>query len=318
VVEGAGEKASITISAYDRNGTKLTSAQRELVPGQHLQLNGFLQSTPTDDGRLEIEVTSGSGKVYAYGSVVDNRTNDPILVHAVNLDDAATDHQVLAGIADYDTGLASWRSDVRLYNAESTAQTATLTFYPSLDPASSKSIQVTLDPGEIEALDDVLDASFGVTNGGGAIHVRTASAAKVIASARTYNKTSNGTYGQFLPAFREDDGIGEGDPPLQILQLEQSKRYRTNIGLFEMSGKAATVEISAVIPGSALTAKYPPVELDPYEFIQLVGPLKAMGTGNSYNTRVSVRVKDGDGVVAAYASVIDETTQDPIYVPSQQ
>ncbi|HEY0591168.1 MAG TPA: hypothetical protein VGF40_05345, partial [Thermoanaerobaculia bacterium] len=134
VVEGAGEKATVTISAYDRTGTKLTSVERALVPGQHLQINGLLQSTPTDDGRLEIEVTSGSGKVYAYGSVVDNRTNDPILVHAVSLDDAATDHQVLAGIADYDTGLASWRSDVRLYNAEATAQTATLTFYPSLDP----------------------------------------------------------------------------------------------------------------------------------------------------------------------------------------
>ncbi len=319
IVEGSGEAAAVTIAVFDRTGTKLTTLAKSLVPGQHMQLNSVLQGLSVDDGRFEVEVTSGNGKVYAYASLVDNRTNDPMLIRAVNLDEAATDHQVLAGIADYDTGAASWRSDVRLYNAGASAETATLTFYPTLDPSSSKAIQVTLDPGEVEQLDDILASDFAATNTGGAIHITTAAEAKLVASARTYNLTANGTFGQFIPAFREQDGISKGDPPLQILQLEHSTDFRTNIGLFEMSGKAGvtTVEITAVVPGSRVTAKMP-VELDPYEFTQLIGPLKAMGIGTAYNTRVSIRVKDGDGTVAAYASVIDESTQDPIYVPSQQ
>jgi len=39
--------------------------------------------------------------------------------------------------------------------------------------------------------------------------------------------------------------------------------------------------------------------------------------GNVYNGRVSVRVIDGTGKVAAYGSVIDNRTQDPTYVPAE-
>ncbi len=307
----------MAVSAYDGDGKLQSSFTKSLKPGEHMQLNSVLQGLTLDDGRFEIAVTSSTGKVFAYASVVDNQTNDPMLIHAVNLDDASTDHQVLAGVADLDTGIASWRTDVRLYNAEKTSIAATLTFYPTLDPASSKSIQVTLQPGEIEQLDDVLASHFGLTNVGGVIHVTTQAAAKLVASARTYNETTSGTYGQFIPAFREENGIAKGDPPLQILQLELSKGYRTNIGLFEMSGKAATVELTAVIPESRVTPKLS-VPLQAYEFTQLVGALKSMGLDPAYNARVSIRVKDGQGTVAAYASVVDNTTQDPIYVPSQQ
>jgi hypothetical protein len=37
----------------------------------------------------------------------------------------------------------------------------------------------------------------------------------------------------------------------------------------------------------------------------------------AYNTRVTVRVIDGDGKVSAYASVVDQKTQDPNYVNAQ-
>lgn len=82
-----------------------------------------------------------------------------------------------------------------------------------------------------------------------------------------------------------------------------------------------------LITGTSLTAEVPPesrvtpklsVTLEAYEFTQLVGALKSMGLDPAYNARVSIRVKDGEGTVAAYASVVDNTTQDPIYVPSQQ
>jgi hypothetical protein len=36
-----------------------------------------------------------------------------------------------------------------------------------------------------------------------------------------------------------------------------------------------------------------------------------------YNGRVTVRVLDGAGRVAAYGSVVDNRTVDPTYVPSQ-
>jgi hypothetical protein len=45
--------------------------------------------------------------------------------------------------------------------------------------------------------------------------------------------------------------------------------------------------------------------------------IRDLGLGNAYNARIAVRVIDGTGRVTAYGSVIDETTNDPTYVPAQ-
>jgi len=46
--------------------------------------------------------------------------------------------------------------------------------------------------------------------------------------------------------------------------------------------------------------------------------LQSLGLSNIYNARVSLRVVDGDGKVAAYGSVIDQLTQDATYIPAQK
>ena len=50
--------------------------------------------------------------------------------------------------------------------------------------------------------------------------------------------TSTGTLGQFIPGVTPNEAAGNGEGSLQLLQLEQSDRYRTNIGLAETTGPA--------------------------------------------------------------------------------
>jgi hypothetical protein len=45
--------------------------------------------------------------------------------------------------------------------------------------------------------------------------------------------------------------------------------------------------------------------------------ISSLGLGAAYNARLSVRVIEGAGKVTAYGSVVDQTTQDPTYVPAQ-
>jgi hypothetical protein len=52
-------------------------------------------------------------------------------------------------------------------------------------------------------------------------------------------------------------------------------------------------------------------------FVQ-VPLIQSLGLTNVYNARISLRVVDGDGKISAYGSVIDQTTQDPTYVPAQK
>src|SRR5581483_7214494 len=82
LVEAAGENATVLIHVYDITGHDLARIPQSLLPGEHLQLNNFLQTNGISlaDGRIEVEVTSATGKVSAYASVVDNLTNDPLVV----------------------------------------------------------------------------------------------------------------------------------------------------------------------------------------------------------------------------------------------
>jgi hypothetical protein len=135
-----------------------------------------------------------------------------------------------------------------------------------------------------------------------------------VATARTYNQTSAGTYGQFIPGVSPQESVGLGDRTLQILQLESSTRFRTNIGVTETSGQETTVLVTA-IPSDSKVAASTQITLAPNEFRQF--SLDAFGLGTLYNARVTVKVIGGTGKVTAYGSVIDQQTQDPTYVVAQ-
>jgi hypothetical protein len=316
LVEAAGKPASAIVSVFAGAGTKLLDLPVTLAGGEQKQLNSFLAQNgiTLDNGRVEVKVIGGEGQVTSYASVIDSNTTDPLLVSGVPLGGTGTTRFVVPGVASLDTGLASWRSDVRVFNSSNSPQTTTLTLYP-LGGGDPLTQSVTVNPGEVKPLDDVVHSIFGASNLGGALHVTTATNVPLVVTARTYDQTSHGTLGQFVPAVTLADAVGNGGRPLQILQTEDSVRYRTNVGIAEISGNPVTVEISVNLPDSRITPKVQ-IPLGAYQSIQLP-ILSSLGLGATYNARIAVRVVDGNGKVAAYGSVVDQTTQDATYVPAQ-
>jgi uncharacterized repeat protein (TIGR01451 family) len=317
LVEAAGEPASLLVSVFGKGGTKLTSFNVDLKGGEQRQLNSFLTEhgiSSLDDGRVEVQVLGGNGKVTAYASVLDNATADPLLVTPVALADEGGSKWVVPGVADLSNGLANWQTDLRVFNAGTAAVDATLSFY-SQNGGAPRVKTLTIPAGEVLELDKTLPSVFGATNDGGAVHIETSVASRLIATARTYNQTANGTYGQFISAVTPLEAAAVGTRALQILQVEESTRYRSNIGLAEVSGKPIKLEVSIVPPDAKITAVIE-VELAANEFRQLGGLLKNLGP-EVHNARVTVRAIEGQGRVAAYASVIDMSTQDPTFVPAQ-
>jgi hypothetical protein len=167
----------------------------------------------------------------------------------------------------------------------------------------------------VQTLDNIVQAQFGRTDIGGAVHVTTSGASTLNVTGRTYNQTADGTFGQFIPAVTQVDAIARTDRALQILQVEDSVRYRTNIGLAEVTGKAVTLEVTVNLPDSKV-APVVTYTLQPNEFRQ-VSTIRDLGLGNIYNARVSIKAVSGEGKATAYGSVIDMVTQDPTYVPAQ-
>ena len=318
LLEASGQPASLLVRVFGQQGEYLTDFPVNLKGGQHLQLNAFLHDQgldPLTDARVEVEVVSGGGKVTAYASVLDNATSDPLLVTPVSIADSGASKWVVPGVADLATGFANWQTDMRLFNAGTEPVEATLLFY-SQNGGEPKSATITIPAGQVRQFDRALASLFNASNDGGAVHITTPNAARLIATARTYNNTATGTYGQFISAVTSAEGAGIESRPLQLLQVEESDRFRSNIGLVEMTGKPVTLELSIVPPDAKFTA-VTEIPLGANEFRQLGSLLASFGLDDTHNARVTVRVIAGEGRVTAYASVIDMQTNDPTYVPAQ-
>jgi hypothetical protein len=316
--EGSGEPANLMVRVYDVLGGLLATIPVNLQAGEHIQLNGMLANNginDLEDGRVEVEVVGGNGKVTAYVSEVDNITNDPLLVSPVVKGAITSNRYVVPGTAFANTGFAFWVTDMRVFNAGAASTPATLTFYPMVNPAGAVSREIDIAAGEIKVLNNVIGDLFGQPNGAaGMVTITTPGDTQLTATARTYNMAAAGTYGQYIPGVTPAESVGAADRPLQLLQLESSSRFRTNIGLAETTGQPAMVEVSVTVPD----IKFTPLITIPMagnEFRQF--SLDDFGLGAVYNARVQIRVIEGNGRVTAYGSAIDRITQDPTYVPAQ-
>jgi uncharacterized repeat protein (TIGR01451 family) len=316
LVEATGKPAAVLVSVFNGAGSRILDFPVNIAAGEQVQLNSFLadKGITLTNGHIEVQATGGDGKVTAYASVIDSRTTDPLLVSGVPLGGTGANRFVIPGVASLDTA-APWRSDVRIFNGSLTPQTTTLTLYPTGNPSASVSNDVTIQPGEVKALDDIVHSTFNLTNTGGALHVTTAVSVPLVVTARTYDQTSTGTLGQFVQAVTTADAVGFNERSLQLLQMEDSPRYRTNLGIAEVTGKAVTAEVTVILPDSKVAPKVQ-IPLGAFEYRQFA-IISSLGLGNTYNARISVRVIDGQGKVTAYGSVIDQKTQDPTFVPAQ-
>jgi hypothetical protein len=225
----------------------------------------------------------------------------------------AASRYVLPGVGD----VGAWRTDVRIFNAGTSSATASLAYYPQ-SGSSPTPATLTIKPGEVKTIDSALKTLFNIANSAGSLVVTTAGDSKLVVTGRTYNQTGSGTYGQFIPGLTSRDGVGNGERALQILQVEESDRFYTNVGVFELTGNPVTVEVSAIAPDSRVTPKLT-LSLAPNQFLQLDHILgsSTFNMPNTYNARVALRVVAGTGRIGGYGSLIDQKTKDPTYVPAQ-
>jgi len=212
-----------------------------------------------------------------------------------------------------------WVSDVRIFNPD-TSQPASFDLYavPEGEDGTQTYYQkrLTVQPNAILSLPDVLKNDFGLTSDKGQLVVQSDGTSLVLTS-RTYNTGgAAGTYGQFVGAVRGIEGIGRGDTPLTMLQLSSGTDSRTNVGISEVAGTSAQVEVTlhngdtGQIVGS--TGTY---TIEPFSNLQIDKVFQQLGAGVVANGYATVQVVGGDGRIVAYATAVDATSGDATYVP---
>ena len=85
VVEVAGQPATVRLSLVNPDSKTVPTIDVALAPGQFVQLGNifsqaFGASSSVYNGRVSAQVISGTGKISAYGSLIDNRSADPAFI----------------------------------------------------------------------------------------------------------------------------------------------------------------------------------------------------------------------------------------------
>jgi hypothetical protein len=186
-----------------------------------------------------------------------------------------------------------------------------LTFFPS-DMGTGPPLSATVDgePGALVRIPDVLGTLFEREQTSGSLLAEADDPLEVWTVTYTQD-AQGGTYGQSIPGFVEGAAIGAGGAGFAA-GLVQNAAYRTNLGFSEIAGETTDL-IIRVFDTSGLILLTAGYQLPATGWLQ-VG-LIDLGISSLDAGRAEVEVIGG-GAVLAYASVVDNRTGDPVFVPA--
>lgn len=199
-------------------------------------------------------------------------------------------------------------TDLTLFNRTNFPQVAYLLFTPAENPAETLTVSMEIGPEETVTVPDIVRTLFD-TAGVGGLEVRGARD-WISVSSRTYNAAGAGTFGQAIGPY--STAVAVLDRSIWVHGLREGEAYRTNVGMFEISGSPAQVEVR--LRGSdGQTLGVQSVSLAGHQQLQIpIGPLA--GIEGFRSGSVELKVTGGSGVIAGYGSVVDNRSGDSIYI----
>jgi ELWxxDGT repeat protein len=233
--------------------------------------------------------------------------------------DEAAESVVYLPAAAHVAGAAGtvWRTDVELHNP--TDATITVKIEPlrhgQANPMPfNRSFDV--QAGACLRLEDVLHDQLGLSE---TASLRlTTTGGEVVASARTYNWTPSGTFGQWIAPVGDADAVGGGENGrLTGLHHQPSSGhgFRTNLGLVNTTSSSCEAHVRLLARDGAVLGEV--VEpLGAYEYVQLNRVFERVTSASVRNGWAVVWPSAGGAELLAYASVVDNQTGDPVYVPA--
>ncbi len=304
---------TLDVTLHSADGTALGTVSETLPAYGYLQVTDIF-GADVEDGYAEVSCDTAGARWATYASVVDNQTGDPIFVLPSEGGQQLCVPAV-AHVAGY--GGTLWRSDVEIYNPGVSVNEVTLRLLESdQDNSSGLSHTVTVQPGTGVRLADVL-SPFG-RSGTGALLIESDGAAQV--TSRTYTVATAGSYGQFIPAMDTSAGITPGETS-RMIQVSESgtddSGFRTNLGLVNLGATPVTAGVK-LLSGGGTELGTVDISLQPMEHHQENRIFRAVtGEAISFGS-AEVTILSGPGPVVAYASVVDNRSGDPVFIPARK
>lgn len=315
VANPTGNSLTVDVSLMDAGGSVIDTRTLTVSPYGFVQKTDIL-GADSEDAVAVVSSSTPDAAFFPYASVVDNRTGDPMMVEPIHVGNemviAAAAH--VGGLEDTD-----WRTDLEVCNFTGDAAEFDLNLLMTdHNNASPQFVSITLAATTCERVSDVLDVSFSY-EGSAALEIQS-SRGELTVSSRTYNTTEIGTYGQFLPGASEATAVAAGEEA-RIIQLAQSTGsstgFRTNIGFVNRAGTPTIVvlDLRTETGASLGTLEF---TLEPYEHRQINRVFRQVTSGEVSNGFAVVSTSSTGAGFMAYASVVDNASGDPVYIPAMK
>jgi len=273
------------------------------------QVDGYSRwPAMTPDGRLVVFESTAS-------NLAAGDTNGAMDVYLVAGPAAVPNYvRIFPGAASAKGASTSyWVTDVRLYNP---ASQGPITVWLSAllrdaDNTGAAELPVTVGARKGVAFNDVLATFFGLSKATAAIRMR--STAPFYATSRTYDiGTPGGTFGSFIPSFGPEEALDRGIL-LQVINQQGGDGFRSNIGFANPGLTASTVTVRVFDAGTGEVIGTGTRNLPPRTFSQIDDVFKFVGKASEAVANATVEFT-ATTPIFVYASVIDNGSNDPIFV----
>jgi hypothetical protein len=198
-------------------------------------------------------------------------------------------------------------TDLTVANRGTAGAVATVKFLGhDMDGRTGPEMALTMPPGQFRTVTDALGSLFGVTLDWGALLVSSESPSLVI-SGQTTTPGCGGTFGQSVPSFAEASLIPAGAWRV-LLPVREDSVARSNLILANAVSTALDVDV-VVLTDTGVTVETRRVTLQPLGMTQVA--LASLVTTALPAGQIVVSTPTPGGLFAAYATTIDNVTNDP-------
>ncbi|MFN8007567.1 MAG: beta-propeller fold lactonase family protein [Terriglobia bacterium] len=284
--------------------TQVTKVIRDLGVSANVKGARLILSTPTDGGAFS-----------AYASAIDNVTNDPrtLLPRASQIPyDLPSRWYLPSSARAGGAGGAFYTTDLTIANVGSKKADGFIKFLGNnKDGTGGDSKPLSIPAGQSVTYTDVLKSLFNKDSDYGGIEIGAGESLDLVIVGQTSTPGFGGTFGQSVPAMANEDLV-RYQSPKSIVAIREDASFRTNLILCNtVEFQSVDVDVTLVGPdGTTLgTKRY---TLRPLEMTQVGRVALALGgSANLNGARLDLSVVTQGGAVAAYASAIDNVTNDP-------
>jgi len=307
----------VAVDLFDGAGRLLGQELLSIPPWGHHQANGIFAGVAgqgVTDAYAVVSTTNAQAVYFTYASVVDNVSGDPVYVGPTGFTDGVLWIPASAHVAGAND--TNWRTDLEGITGGATSYTVELLAAGENNDTPRSAVRAFGD-APCERIGDALDELF-TFSGTGALRI-TPSGGVLAATSRTYNDLGDRTFGQFIPAVADEDTVvwGEGAHLIQLAHSpDRSVGYRTNLGFVNTTGVPINLMVD-LYAGDGTHLHHIDLTLQPYEYRQ-DNDIFARATDSALDDAfITVSTTTGEARYLVYASVVDNRSGDPVFVPGR-